>query len=205
MPRHALLETTTVSFRVPRGHAGFWSIIRALNVQGPWTISEVHDETNERHRNSVADYVYRLARGRFAVVVGRKNVRGRLEKTYRLLRSPADAPSLRRDGTATPRPGIERMWTAMRTLKQFTTRELAFAAADTAPIPLLTAERYVAHLLSAGYLIVVSPRARSPAIWRLRPNKNTGPKAPKILRLHIVFDANRNEIVGGPVTAEELR
>lgn len=209
MPRRPQLETATLSVRMLRGNDFYWRVIRELDVRGPWTISEVYGESNSRHRSDVIEFVHRLLRGDFATLVGSRPIAGTgtPEKLYRLHRKPADAPLLRRNGTELPVPTQQRMWNAMRSLQQFGAVELAHVSGvDGAPVPVITAQSYCHRLAAAGYLVAIVPgRPRHPALYRLKRAMNTGPKAPKILRAHIVFDANRNEIVGGPVTAEEQR
>lgn len=194
MGRHPHPEMVRLIARVPRGQDGFWQIIRALDTKGPWTIDQIHGETNVRHRTTVKDFVYRLVKGGIAEVVGTgaKLANGSNEKVYRLLKRPAATPSLRRDGTVLDAPAQQRLWTAIRSMKSFTVRELAYAAAGSGgPVPERTTIRYVVHLASAGYLASLGGGG-----YRLRPAQNTGPAAPKILRMHVVWDANRNEAIG---------
>lgn len=195
MGRHPHPEMVRLTARVPRGQDGFWQIIRALDAKGPWTVNDVHGETNVRHRATVQDYVYRLEKAGIAAVVGSRSkaLTGSKEKLYRLNKRPAATPSLRRDGTPYDAPAQQRLWTAIRSMKSFAVRELAYAAAGSSgPVPFRTTIRYVVHLASAGYLASLGGGG-----YRLKPSMNTGPAAPKILRMHVVWDVNRNESVGG--------
>jgi hypothetical protein len=197
MARHPLLEMITLSARVPRGHDGFWRIIRELDKAGPWTIGDVAGETNV-DISTVSDFVRRLVKGGYARTVPPK-------KHFRLLKHPSATPRLRRDGSEAPVPAQERMWAAMRALKTFTNKDIAFAATlPEAPVRLNTAIRYLTHLEAAGYLAVVTPGGPArPAALRLKPGANTGPLAPKILSTKVVFDMNCRKVMSGPVTAEE--
>lgn len=181
-----------LSARVPRGYEGFWQIIRELDKAGEWTIAEVFARTNIRHKPTVSDYIHRLVRGGFAAVATERLTKHTSpEKCYRLIKRPAMAPSLRRDGTMSPLPAQQRMWNAIRSLKRFSREDLAFAATVGAPLPANTVKRYCTHLAVAGYLIAEGERN-----YRLKRSMDTGPQAPKILRLHVVWDANRAEVVG---------
>ena len=200
MGRRPHQEFVRLSARVPRGQAGYWTVIRALDEKGSWTVSEVHDETNEKFRQAVMDYVGRLLKGGFARFVGER--RGAHQhppfaKAYRLEKRPSLAPSLRRDGTLLPPPAIQRMWNAVRSLRHFTIDDVAFAGGSEKAIPKHTAERYIGRLVAAGYLQAIAeggPGRR--AVYRLKPAMNTGPLAPKILQLNVVWDDNRKEAVG---------
>jgi hypothetical protein len=201
--RRPLLDAIKLSVRIPRGRDGFWRIIREIDQAGAWTIADIDGASNV-HESTVKDFVWSLVRGGIAEAVG---VTPAGAKTYRLRKRPAETPLLRRDGTALPPPAQQRMWTAMRSLRQFAVKEMAYAAADDrGAVSAVTAKRYVAHLVAAGYLAAVDAGGPGkPATWRLRPAMNTGPRAPRILRVHIVFDANRGAVIGEQVAAEEAR
>lgn len=199
MPRRPLLETVALNAKVPRGRDGIWSVIRDLDIaSGEWTITDVHERTNVP-RQTVRDVVLPLVRGGYAEVV-------RTEKhpksstpsaVYRLTERPAEAPRLRRDGTALAPLQTEAIWRSIRMAKTFTDAELSgLAEADAR-----TVERYVGELKSAGVLVAVEPGGPGkPARWRLL--RDLGPRAPKILRAHIVFDPNAGAVIGTPVARE---
>lgn len=198
MGRHP--QQAVASFKVPRGHAGIWQVIRDLDKAGPWTIPDVHGETNIRQKKTVADYIGRLTRGGFAKCLGQRPTpnNGVATKVYQLIKRPSDAPVLRRDGTPLELPAQQRMWTAIRSLKRFSRDDLGFAASSsTGPVPTETVKRYCTHLAAAGYLVSEGERN-----YRLKRSMDTGPQAPKILRLHVVWDANKNEVVGDHREAE---
>lgn len=193
MARHPEPEMVRISARVPRGYEGFWQVIRELDKRGEWSIASVYAHTNLRHKPTVSDYIRRLVRGGFAAVATEHPTKHTSpEKLYRLIKRPASAPSLRRDGTLLSLPAQQRMWNAIRSAQQFDLKWLAFAASDeSGPIHGKTVQRYTHHLASVGYLAELSP-----GIYRLKRSMDTGPRAPKILRLHVVFDANRSEVIG---------
>lgn len=204
MPRKTQLEIIRLSARVPRGYEWYWSVIRELDHKGPWSIPEVRGYTNVRNKDSVRDYVSRLVRAGFAAHVDTVKTldNGVPTKLYRLLKRPSTAPSLRRDGRELGLSAQQRMWTAIRSMKRgFGASELAYAAGDTSgAVPTITTKRFVAHLVTAGYLT-----SDGAGFYRLKPSMNTGPAAPKILRTHVVWDSNRNKVIGDAVVdAEEV-
>lgn len=194
-------QVVRLSAVIPCGEAGFWRIIRALDAKSAWTISDVHGETTgqPRHLKGIRNYVSALVKGGFARVASEiPNARGGgATKFYRLVKKPAEAPALRSDGSIVPVSAQQRIWNAMRTLRQFTADELAFTAAiGKRVLPRVTVERYLTDLNAAGYLVGGSTVPRGQAVaWRLKPAMNTGPMAPKILALHVVFDANRQTVI----------
>lgn len=200
MGRHPHPELVRLTARVPRGHDGFWKIIRELDQSGPWSVQDVDGETNIRHYQTINDFVGRLVKGGIAECVAEKSVprTGQPMKFYRLLKRPFETPSLRRDGTMLQMPAQQRMWNAIRSLKCFSLEDLAYAASDDAgPVPARTAQRYANHLVSAGYL------TRLPnADYRFKRSMDTGPYAPKILRMHVVWDSNRNAVISNETEAE---
>lgn len=206
MPAHKQQRTVELSVVLPFGQDGYWQTIRALDATRPWSIVEIYGETIHcSHKQTVHDFVRRLVRGGFAKVVAERDVgRTSPEKLYRLIRRPLEAPSLRRDGSERPPTGQQRMWNAIRCLKQFTVNEIAYTAGLDAPLVRATAGTYVKHLLHAGYLNVMHEKPGSATVYRLKPARNTGPLPPKILRTHIVWDSNRNEVMGGASEASEV-
>lgn len=86
--------------------------------------------------------------------------------------------------------GTEAMWRAMKVLPSFDYHDISRAATLGAlVVKPNTAKTYVAHLARAGYLLCLKPaKPGTPAKHRLA--KNTGPHAPAITRLKVVFDRN---------------
>ncbi|MBK5957427.1 hypothetical protein CCR97_04280 [Rhodoplanes elegans] len=184
---------------IPRGHDHYWSVIRELDKAGEWTSGEVVALSNA-HRASVHDFVGRLVRGGIARQVGGGRV-----PHYRLVKSPAATPRLRRDGTQAPPSAQQQLWTAIRHLGHFAYAELILAAStDELAVEEITTRTYIKRLVAAGYLMAVVPGGpKKPAVWKLRPGMNTGPKAPQVLRAHVVFDPNRGAVMG-EAAAEEV-
>lgn len=196
-----------------RGIEHFWSVIRELDEAGPWTVREIDLRSRVRDQSTIADFVRRLEAAGMAAKTGevrRASPHGRAAPLFRLIgHKPARAPRLRRDGT----PGLQgrgqqQMWTVMRgplARDGFTFNDLAlWGSTDDVVVAKETAKKYVRHLASAGYLLQLrAGAARRPAIWRLKPSMNTGPRPPLILTARIVFDQNR--MIAAPFEAEEAK
>lgn len=192
-------EWATLKLRVPRGFEDFWALIRARNEStGCFTTAEIAAETNVQ-RQSVEHYVARLVAGGFAKRVKQRREGAIRVNVYSLVRAPKVAPRISDDGVALAGTAQEQLWRAMRSLKLFGTRELAYAATVDRVIPLKTAQRYVNELSRAGYLTAQNPRgAKRPALYRLKPSMNTGPLPPSVLVTEAVWDRNLKTIVGEP-------
>lgn len=99
--------------------------------------------------------------------------------------------------------GNEAMWRAMKVLSVFDHTDIAKAATlGTLEVKPATAKTYVAYLARAGYLgRVKASKPGTPAKHRL--DKNTGPHAPAITRMKVVFDRNTGEFANLQ-TAQEV-
>lgn len=124
---------------------------------------------------------------------------------YRLLRDEGlEAPRLRRNGErVTQGLAQEQMWRTLRMLRGDTNaRELA-AHASTPAIPVAesAAGAYLRMLDLAGYLDITAECVRDPqrrsqqARYRLRADRNTGPRPPMVCRVGAVFDPNEGAVV----------
>ena len=113
--------------------------------------------------------------------------------TYRLVRDTGvDAPRVRKDGTLLPPSGRTRMWRVMRMLRSFTPHELAhIASLADAPVAESGAARYCRWLAKGGYL-------RAEERYAFVRARDSGPKAPRILRGKELFDPNTGEVVYQP-------
>ena len=201
----------TAGTPIYRGHDHYWSVIRDLGKGGAiFTLNEVGLRTNDPVNDCVIDYVRRLIKAGYVEVTGAKKTltnlrRHTVQQEYRLLKRPKATPKLNRDGSQAKQGiGQEQLWTAIRALSSFDTRELAIAATtDDVAVAVETAKSYARHLETAGYLQILRPGSGPVSrIWRLKPSMNTGPKPPRILRSKMVYDANRKEIMGQPVAVE---
>lgn len=205
MARRPTPDHVSLTVRVPRGHEGFWRIIRDLDEVGPWTVGTVAERTNAALA-SVGDYVRRLAKAGVCTVVEERPSAFKPVKVYRLTERPMLAPRLRRDGTRCKPTGQEQMWRALRNLGTATYPELALAAStDEVAIDPVAAKAYIKMLAKAGYLVALAQeRSNTPVLWRLKPSMNTGPLPPLVMRTKLVWDQNEGRVVGEP-RLEEAR
>ncbi|SDA39447.1 hypothetical protein [Mesorhizobium qingshengii] len=193
-----LVDMVKLSLAVPRGEAGFWQIILDLDKKGPWTGKQVADRTNVS-RNIVNDYLRRLNLGGFTSIVeqqlkGRMGRNVRPEIVYVLAKWPQRAPRLHRDGSAIPETAKEQLWRAIRMAKQFNALDLPqLCVSDVKPA---TVSSYIYALVAVGVIVGKWPN------YRLV--RNIGSAAPKILTAKVVFDPNKNVVLGSSVvTARE--
>jgi hypothetical protein len=188
MAARSIPEMLELRVKLPRGYEDYWRLIRELDAEhGAFTSAVVSAETNTQ-RQSVEHYIARLVAGGIAEIKERIPFSGATSaNVYRLLRRPKEAPRLRLDGSTIEEPIKDRLWRAMRALRQFSRQELAFAATIDKPVPAKTAQRYINQLACAGYLTV---RAGKPPVYRLKPDCNTGPLSPSVLVTEVVWDRN---------------
>jgi hypothetical protein len=196
MARRPLPEMAALSVRIARGWEGFWAIMLRLDTLGPFTVSAIDAEGNS-DRADVAQYVRRLVKAGFLHII-RTGTAARPEKLYRLARRPSTAPRVRRDGSLVGPSLQQRVWTAVRSQRGgFTEADIAFAAGDDKPLPRPAVSLYIRRLLRAGYL---APQGEG---FRLKPGMSTGPRAPSVHRLTLLWDPNIKRVVVGDHVAEE--
>lgn len=192
-----------------RGNAHYWRVILDLDRSGPWSIHDVDMRSRVKARGTITDYVKRLVAAGIAVATGETVVHRNLPTpTYRLTKRPLVAPNLTADGRqANTGRGQAQMWNVIRGpvgAEGFTAVDVhLYASTDEVAVSLETAQAYLRHLDRAGYLLCLRKgRGGQHAVFRLKPAMNTGPKPPMLLRTKIVFDRNKNAVMG-PVEAEE--
>lgn len=186
--------------RPKRGYEHYWRVMRELSTEHrTFTVGDVEARCCAPAHGDVWDYLRRLEKAGLAERTGEKragNGPGASRDVWRLTRTHGPAPRLRRDGSECPMDGQQKLWIAMRSLREFTAEELGYAASMDAPVPRNTVTTYLRRLAAAGYLIQTSNA------YRLKPSMNTGPEAPKILATHSVWDPNRGALVGDATTEE---
>lgn len=180
---------------VRRGSAHIWRVIRDLTEQDrsrPFTAAEIIVHCD-------ASVILGTIKGvlRTLTKAGIVEESAAFPNMWRVLKRPTQLPHLTREGRVV-RSGQEAMWNAMRALRVFSPSELAMASStEERRVTTMTAKSYVARLFAAGYLTIErASTPKSQASYRLKPSMNTGPLAPKILRIKAVFDANREEVFG---------
>lgn len=214
MARHPADIMATLTVRVPRGHQGFWQVIRDLHRRKKkWTLLDVDGACNVA-KKTVHDYLQRLCKGGF---VERTGITGNTP-VYRLVKDQPTAPRLRRDGSPcrdTGR-GQDQMWRTMKMTPRFDARELAVhATTEEVPVSLEAAKSYISRLKSAGYLqelLPGKPGRRGQrgtggrlAVYRLLPAMNTGPLAPQIQATDFVWDPNTEKVMDKVTVARGLK
>lgn len=166
------------------------------------------------HVDTVCTYFRGLALARppYLELVDRNRPVGRAHREcfrYRLARDTGvDTPNVTAHGKPTQAGlGAERMWLAMKALREFDCRELAAIASDDGhAVRVATVKTYVKFLARAGYLTlaVASMRLRggqggaAAARYRFTRSMNTGPRAPLVCRDKSVVDANTGAVVWSP-------
>lgn len=148
----------------------------------------------DRRQTVIKDYLASLVR---AGILRRETQAspGLFNRYELVLDSGVDAPRLRKDGTPLPDTGQVRMWRAMKILKIFSVRDLVVhASLPDAPIKESTAETYCRWLTQGRYLNL--PPVED-GVVRYRLIRDTGAKAPQILRIKQLYDPNTGEVVAG--------
>jgi hypothetical protein len=186
-----------------RGAAYVWSVIRELTagpdgIDRPVTLRQLVLRTDDVSDSTLRGFMRTLAGAGIVEPLAGKPLR------WRVLKRPTQLPPMTRDGKPTASK-TQQMWNAIRALPSFTAAEVAIAASiEDSVVALHSAKTYVLLLAHAGYLKVERAGGPNvPAIYRLKPSMNSGPLPPRVLRTKLVFDPNRNEIVG-PAEAEEV-
>lgn len=195
MSARGILDIVQMSIAVPRGETGYWSIIRDLDRDGPWTVRQVCDQTNVKTQ-AVGRYVRKLRLAGIAQVVEKKtathgggdNIPAAV--VYRLVKRPLVAPRITLAGEIHEK-NIDQLWRAIKMAKVFSVAEMAELCPD---VPRRTAEAYLYALSTAGVVV------GTPARYRLV--RNLGSQAPKILATKMVFDPNSKTVLGRPVASE---
>lgn len=195
-----------------RGHDHYWELIRDLGKGGDsFTVKDVVGATTAHH-STVDDFIRRLQRAGIIEAAGKKGEGHWAQKQFRLVETPRETPSLRRDGTRGDYGrSRQNMWNVIRGpqgREGLTGPDLAMlAATDEVAVAEASAREFLQRLHKAGYLTITEPKASRPvarsARYRLKPSMNTGPQAPKLLRAKIVYDPNNRTVVGGAVAEEE--
>ena len=197
--------TIAKSHPVRRGHDHYWKVIRDLTDEHSgdvFSISDILGKCSGVTSSDVRLFLRLLAKS--GIVEKIDPYKPGAACGYVLKIRPIETPVLSRKGKTTSGQGQTNMWNTMRHLLKsgFSARELSIHASTVdVPITQGTAKSYVVALNRAGMLIV---RGKGVATsYRLKPSANTGPKAPKILRSKMVYDANTETIIGD-VEAEEV-
>lgn len=196
------LRVTATGKPVRAGQDHFWAVIRRLDAHGPWTVPAVIAQSPDALGADVRAYVRRLVKAGWAEEQAKDGEVSR----YRLLRRPVRGPSIDREGRLRKPGQVNRqIWTAIRGLATFSYREITVAAStEDVPIAEGTVKKYLTRLSQAGYLRVVEPGGPcKPRTYALKRSMDTGPEAPRVLRTKLVWDQNREQIMGEAIAEED--
>ncbi|PZQ46330.1 MAG: hypothetical protein DI551_05290 [Micavibrio aeruginosavorus] len=111
---------------------------------------------------------------------------------YKLMKDNGiQRPLVNRDGTIASPSSAQRMWIAIKILKVFNYKDVAFSACVTFE----TAKAYLKGLKNAGYLSVSIPKQQYALVtYRFIPTKDTGFHAPQIIKGN-VYDHNTKRYI----------
>lgn len=203
MPR--LVTLTVTEARPMRCGADYWwSCILDLTREGAdFSYAKLDGLSDPYHERYLGQFLRRLEKTGFISKVEAGS------RTYRLVKRQSQVPSLGHDARESQRGRrLQNMWNVMRRRRSgFTVDELALdASVDDLVVARNTAKQYCLLLARAGMLAVQAPGKRGEGrnIYVLRGSANTGPKAPSKMKATMVYDPNR-EIIIGDVVAEEDR
>jgi hypothetical protein len=124
---------------------------------------------------------------------------------YAVARIRTERPVVRVRESVSRRGRVQQqLWTAMRTLHNFSSQELAVAASiEECIVSRVATVNYIRFLSRVGMLIAIEEPATKKGHqgmiagrWRLARVHNTGPLPPQIFQARFVFDPNRDQIVG---------
>ncbi len=200
-----------VPVALPRGPEHYWKTMQALDEKG-FTVRDIALCADGSAHATVKNYVQFLVRKKILVKVGARK-EGYVEAgVYRIKTPQRFAPVMHRTEYLGARGAIQRaLWTAMRSLSQFSLPELAATAStEEHPVKLRTAEEYVRRLRRVGVVEDVKRYQRSApgasgakaGVYRLVRAHNSGPLPPKVFSAQIVFDPNKNRVLGEALVSE---
>lgn len=178
---------------------GVWQHMRSIKR---FTLNDIWLETN-MHKRTISEFIRGLVKaGHLQVVEVVDNGKRFDASVYELVKSPRDTPRVRKDGSPVTQGRARlQMWRAMKVLKTFDARDLAIhATLEDLEVAESDVKYYLRYLYKAGYVSVISRgkgmgRGGVLSVYRLKPGKYTGPKAPMIQNVRHVYDPNLNEVV----------
>lgn len=182
------MSATLKSSGVLTNREKLWEAIRRL---AEFNVYELAGAAKvDRHKYSVQDYLKALTVAGILSKIPAK-FPGDFSRYRLVLDVGVDAPRVRKDGSFPPETAQNRMWRAMKVLREFSTRDLVVhASLPDSTIADTTASIYCRWLEAGGYLVAADIK---PSRYRLV--KNTGAKAPQILRIKQLYDPNTGKVV----------
>lgn len=181
---------SAVTIRI-NGIDDYWALMLAATA--PWTAQEIAQACGATP-STICDFAKRLVKGGYARVDFRK---GRIVR-HSLVKRPLIKPRLDRAGQEYPETKQETIWRSMRMAKTFDPVSLMeFSKGCGTDMPKSTVRIYMRSLLEVGIIVRISPRSNT---YKLA--QNLGARAPRVLKTRIVYDPNRNMVVGVPLAQE---
>ncbi len=180
--------------RLPSEESGpplYWRLMRACCRHfGFFTSAAIRDMVGNRDRHTIQFYIDFLRGEGIVRIVGEERQGAMIVHRYALTRD-GEAPPARRAAGSGMGTRQQALWIAMRSLGAFSPAELALVAStEQQRILPDTARPFIFDLKAAGYVAPVGEGK-----YRLLPARNTGPRAPIVLRGRGVFDLNLMRIV----------
>jgi hypothetical protein len=202
MPRFITL--TIANARPLRyGAEYWWSCILDLTRDGAgFSYADLDGLSDPYHDRYLGQWLRRLEHAGFIAKVEAG------ERSYRLIKRQSQTPVIGTDRKES-RFGqrLQNMWNVMRRRRSgFTVDELALdASTDDLVVARNTAKQYCLLLARAGMLAVQTPGRRGEGhnIYVLRGSANTGPKPPRKMKATMVYDPNREVVIGDVLAAED--
>lgn len=196
-----------IEVAMPSGPAHYWAEMKRAGKKG-FTVRAIALASEGVAYETVKRYVWFCVKAGHVVRIGAKQDGYATQAVY-AVKTPLSKPPIERKGEE-PLSARDAMWTAMRTLPQFTAKELsACATTEERKISLRSAELYIQKLVAAGALSVLetparatgkskrgTPRGATPGRYALKPGANTGPQAPVLCKADFVFDMNTHRPLG---------
>lgn len=188
-----------------RNGSEFWwaTILDATRDKPNFTYAEIDGASDPYNEKTLGMFLRKLEDAGYIVRVGEENAR-----VFAVAKRQSQCPIItrdRRDSQIGKRQ--QNMWNVMRRRKSgFTVEELVVdASTEDAVIQRNTAKQYCLMLHRAGMLAIQKngTRGKGRNIYVLRGSANSGPKPPRRMKATLVFDPNRNAVLGDVIAEED--
>jgi hypothetical protein len=201
-----LVKIETAGAKPLRHGSAFWweTILGTTREKPTFTYAEIDGASDPYNEKSLGIFLRKLEKAGFI-----ERVKPGGARVFRVVKRQSQCPVVTAEGQDCGNAvRLQNMWNVMRRRRTgFTVDDLAVdASTDSAVIARNTAKQYCLLLVRAGVLAVQKPGKRGEGrnIYVLKGSAASGPKAPRRMAAKLVFDPNRN-IVLGDVIAEEER
>ena len=193
------------------GSEFMWRKIRGFKGR-EFTAADLQKTCGGMKLDSVGVSLRRFVAAGYVEATGRRRVpgnNGARRIAYRCTKPDAKAPTFDYGSRGIRGERQRRLWTTIRTARDWTVEGLAISASD-AELEITTscAAGYVWALKKAGVVLcIVGKRAlglaggTAPAVYKLNPRCNFGPEPPEVFRGRGVWDPNHRRWVGAAPAA----